>query len=90
MRSTFASGLSPPFGLAFDVVGNLFEADFGSGTIFEFTPNGMKSTFVSGLKQPISLAFEPAVVPEPSTWISVLAGGLFLLLGRSVRAARRC
>jgi hypothetical protein len=37
-RSTFASGLNQPFGLAFDSTGNLFEADQFSGNIYEFTP----------------------------------------------------
>src|ERR1700693_2635666 len=44
-RSTFASGLSLPTGLAFDSAGNLFEADAGSGHILKFTPGG--TTFAS-------------------------------------------
>ena len=47
-----------PFGLAFDSAGNLFEADFGSGTIFKFTPTGTKTPFASGLSGPIGLAFD--------------------------------
>src|SRR5947207_1316610 len=39
-KSTFASGLNRPGGLAFDGSGNLFEADNNSGTIFKFTPDG--------------------------------------------------
>jgi sugar lactone lactonase YvrE len=60
-QSTFASGLSP-YGLAFDSAGNLFEADTGSGNIYEFT-NGVateKGTFASGLPFPIALAFNSA------------------------------
>src|SRR5207302_456962 len=57
-KSTFASGLNRPFGLAFDGSGNLFEADDGSNTIFEFTPDGTKSTFASGLSDPTGLAFD--------------------------------
>lgn len=53
--TTFASGLSAPSGLAFDAVGNLFEADEGSGNIFKFTPAGVKSTFATGLNQPYGL-----------------------------------
>jgi hypothetical protein len=59
-RSTFASGLDQPFGLAFDSAGNLFEADLKSGNIYEFTPNGTRSTFASGLDQPFGLAFNSA------------------------------
>jgi hypothetical protein len=63
-RSTFASGLNEPGGLAFNSAGNLFEADF-SNNIYEFTPGGTRSTFASGLNFPTWLAFEP--VPEGST-----------------------
>src|SRR5215468_1286811 len=57
-KTTFASGLGNPEGLAFDSAGNLFEADFGSDKIFKFTPNGIKTTFASGLKAPVGLAFD--------------------------------
>ena len=57
-RATFASGLSGPVGLAFDSSGNLFEADYNSGTIFKFTPDGTKSPFASGLSNPTGLAFD--------------------------------
>jgi sugar lactone lactonase YvrE len=60
IRSTFASGLNQPFGLAFDSAGNLFEADQFSGNIYEFTPGGTRSTFASGLNDPAGLAFDSA------------------------------
>src|SRR6267378_402245 len=44
--------------------GNLFEADFGSGRILEFTPNGTQSTFASALNEPQALATQPQ--PQPS------------------------
>jgi len=39
---------------------NLFEADSGSGAIYEFTPGGVQSTFASGLYDPAVLAFNGA------------------------------
>jgi hypothetical protein len=60
VKSTFASGLNLPNGLAFNSAGNLFEADYGSGNIYEFTPDGTRSTFVSGVNEQSSLAFEPS------------------------------
>jgi sugar lactone lactonase YvrE len=59
-QSTFASGLSQPFGLVFDSVGNLFEADQSSGNIYKFIPGGTRSTFASGLNAPAGLAFDSA------------------------------
>src|SRR5690348_10050773 len=44
-QSTFASGLGEPFGPVFNTAGNLFEADYYSGDIYEFTPGGIPSTF---------------------------------------------
>lgn len=40
------------------VAGDLFEADNGSGTIYEFTPGGGKSAFATGLYGPWGLAFD--------------------------------
>jgi glucose/arabinose dehydrogenase len=62
---TFASGLNHPVGLAFDSAGNLFEADEGSGNIYEFINNyGVLSSrptlFASGLNFPFGLAFNSA------------------------------
>src|SRR5438105_4423846 len=76
VKSTFASGLNTPTGLAFDASGNLFEADQASGRIFKFTPAGAKSTFASGLNEPSGLAFEPptAQLVNISTRASVKTG----------------
>jgi sugar lactone lactonase YvrE len=59
-RTTFASGLSDPFGLAFDRNGNLFLAEKNTNLILKYTPNGEKSTFASNLHLPTSLAFDAA------------------------------
>ena len=59
-RSTFASGLNEPEGLAFNSAGDLFEADLLGGNIYEFTPGGVRSTFASGLNQPLGMAFNSA------------------------------
>jgi DNA-binding beta-propeller fold protein YncE len=59
-RSTFASGLDDPAGLAFNSAGDLFVSDQANGSIDEFTPGGTKSTFASGLSSPRGLAFNSA------------------------------
>jgi PKD repeat protein len=50
---TFASGLSNPWGIAFDSKGNLFVTDGGSGSIYKYTvANGVslgRTVFASGL-----------------------------------------
>src|SRR5215469_2452452 len=51
-RSSFASGLNFPFGLAFNSAGDLFVANLNGNSITEITPGGVQSTFVSGLNQP--------------------------------------
>jgi sugar lactone lactonase YvrE len=69
-KTTFASGLSGPVGLALDASGNLFEADENSGKIFKFTPDGTKTTFATGLSSPIGLAFDASgnlLVSEPGS-----------------------
>ena len=63
---------------------NLFEADYGSGSIYEFTPDGTQTTFASGLHLPLGLAFQGVTlpVPEPSTLGLLAIGTLALLLRR--------
>ena len=64
-RSTFASGLDDPSGLAFNSAGNLYVANAsfasgGGGYITEITPSGTQNTFASGLNHPGALAFDSA------------------------------
>lgn len=56
-QSTFASGIDPQ-AITFSSSGNLYEADYLSGNIYEFAPNGTRSTFASGFTDPISLTFD--------------------------------
>jgi hypothetical protein len=60
VKSTFASDLNHPHTLAFNIAGDLFEADGNSNNIYEFTPGGVKSTFASDLNAPHGLAFNSA------------------------------
>ena len=89
-KTTFATGLDGPAGLAFNSSGNLFEADSFSGTTYEFTPGGTQTTFATGLNAPVGLAFQPASAPEVSTLFDVLGGlalgGAGLFLRRRKRA----
>jgi hypothetical protein len=59
-RTTFASGLNYPVGLAFNSLGDLFETDFLGGTVNKFTTGGAESTFSSGWAYPQALAFDTA------------------------------
>src|SRR5882724_4864984 len=40
--------------------GDLFEADFNSGTIYKFAPDGTRSTFATGQNEPYGLACDSA------------------------------
>ena len=55
--ATLPSG-SNPYGLAFDVSGNLYVAESNANQIGKITPGGVVSTFVNGLGLPIGLAFD--------------------------------
>jgi len=56
--SPFASGLSNPWGMAFDSAGNLYVANVVSDTIEKITAGGVSSVFASGLNAPVGLAFD--------------------------------
>jgi hypothetical protein len=57
-KTTFASGLSSPEGLAVDSAGDLFVAEQGS--ILKFTPDGTRSTFASPGLDLYGMAFDRA------------------------------
>ena len=64
VRTTFASGLTGPWSLAFDNAGNLFVADGGDidalgAALYKFTPSGVRSTVASDIV-PLGLAFDSA------------------------------
>lgn len=60
MRTTFASGLNSPQGIAFDSAGNLYVAELSSGNIYEYTPAGARTTFGHVPNSPNGLAFDSA------------------------------
>ena len=59
-KTIFASGLSKPYGLAFDGSGNLFvaDSDSGSGAIIKFLPDGSRITIAGALNSPLAVAFD--------------------------------
>jgi sugar lactone lactonase YvrE len=57
-QSIFASGLSVPYGLAFDSSGNLYVADHGVGEILKFTRDGTPSMFASDIGNLVGLAID--------------------------------
>ena len=58
--STFSTGYSNPYGLAFDSSGNLYTSNAGGGTtVRKVGPaGGASSSFATGLSQPEALAFD--------------------------------
>src|SRR6267154_508647 len=56
IHSTFATGVNPSGGLAFNSSGNLLEAGEYGGDIYKFAPHGSRSSFASTQTEP-SLAF---------------------------------
>jgi len=59
VQSTIPSGPDPK-ALAFNSAGDLFETDYHSGNIYEYTPGGALSVFVTVTPAPQALAFNTA------------------------------
>jgi hypothetical protein len=68
---------------------NLFEADWGSGNIYSFTPTGTRSTLTTGLQGSDGLAFDSAgnlyvAVQEGNKVVKVTSGGVQSNFGSSL------
>jgi len=83
VKSTFATGLNYPDGLAFNSAGDLFVAngtlspDTNALTITKITPDGTKSIFATTVSDPRGLAFDSAgnlfVVSAPDSTVTEIA-----------------
>lgn len=49
-----------PKAVAVNSAGDVFEADYHSGIIYEYTPGGVQNIFATGFDAPLSLAFDSA------------------------------
>ncbi|MBC7859536.1 MAG: NHL repeat-containing protein [Burkholderiaceae bacterium] len=52
-------GLSSPVGMAYDATGTLYVANWSSGSVLRFSPQGERTVFASGLSGPAGLAISP-------------------------------
>jgi hypothetical protein len=79
VNADLISGLNNPAGIA--VVGSgLFVANFGDGTVGEYTTSGaaVNADLISRLSEPWGIV----VVPEPATGSILLMAGMGLLMRR--------
>jgi DNA-binding beta-propeller fold protein YncE len=90
VSSLWASSVSlldGPAALAFDSESNLYVANFAGGNITKISADGQTlSNFATIGNTPIGLAFDP--VPEPSTLVLFVLGGLVLLVALYKRAKK--
>ena len=63
----------------------------GPGSIGEYTTDGatVNPALISGLSNPNGIAIVPTVVPEPSSFLLVVSGGLAMMMISIIRRARR-
>jgi sugar lactone lactonase YvrE len=84
----FASNLSKPEGLAFDLEGNLYVASPTRDAILKFTPDGRRTTFASGIGHPHRLAFDAfgflwVTDPDAEALYAVAPAGVVFLIDTS-------
>ncbi|MGC4044757.1 MAG: hypothetical protein QM758_13270 [Armatimonas sp.] len=59
VKTTFATGLNGPFGLAYSSTGDLYVSNFNDSTIYKISPTGTRTLFAAGLNAPTGIAFAP-------------------------------
>ena len=87
LNASFVTGLSSAAGM--EVLNNtLYVASYGVGRVGTYnatTGAAINATFITGLGNPTDVMF---VIPEPSTSLMLMLGGLALMLRQRHRAAR--
>ncbi len=86
--STFTMNVTDPRWIAIDAAGNLFVTDVGDasgntgqGSVYTFTPAGVRTTFATGLAAPLGIAVTGAASPLPTFFSDevALANGVYYL-----------
>jgi hypothetical protein len=80
-QNVFASGIDGANGLAFGPDGNLYVASEFGAKIERFSGanGGFIDSFANVAASPIGILFDVGTVPEPSTYLTAMAG--FVLVG---------
>jgi len=87
LRSTYASGLGAPQGLAMDSGGNLFVGETTyNGHIYRYKPDGTRTTFASGFPGQIHLACDSAGnLFVSGTFGDIVSGNIYKFTRSGVR-----